>query len=341
MRAIVLVGGAGTRLRPLTWRTPKQLVPILNRPLLEHLLLHLQAHGVTRVTLALTDRSEAIRNHFGDGRVLGIDLEYAYEPTPLGSGGAIAAVAEDWREPFLVLNGDIISDLDLSAMISSHQARGALLTMHLHEVDDPSSFGVAVTASDGRIAEFVEKPPLAEAPSRLVNAGAWIFEPELVREMDPTTFNRVEDGLFPALCRAERPIFGFSPGGYWRDIGNAEALRLVNLDLLLGAISDTHPSGTLVGEESVAVGATIRAPSVVGRRCQIGPGATIERSVIWDDVTIGRGAVVRDSVVANGAAVGDRATIERSVIAHSAQIHAGTTLADASVGPDATVEAGL
>jgi NDP-sugar pyrophosphorylase family protein len=342
VRAIVLVGGTGTRLRPLTWRTPKQLVPILNRPLLEHLLLHLRHHNVTRITLAMTERSEAILTTFGDGSTLGINLDYAYEDTPLGSGGAIASVAEGWDKPFLVCNGDIITDIDLTAMIAFHRQHNAELTMHLHEVDDPSPFGVAVTAPDGRITQFIEKPPRGTAPSRLINAGNWLFEPSLLDEMDPTIFNRIEDGLFPALCAAERPIYGFSQPGYWKDVGNAEALRTVNLDLVTGSIPNRVPAdaqGVLIGERTDITGANVQVPSVIGPDCRIARDVTISGSVIWGGVTIESGATVRECVVASGATIGRDVKIERSVIAHGAQISAGAELADTSIEPDEQVEA--
>jgi len=344
VRAIVLVGGAGTRLRPLTWRTPKQLVPVLNRPLLEHLLLHLRQHNVTRITLAMTERSEDIRTAFGDGTALGIELSYEYEDTPLGSGGAIASVAQGWDEPFLVCNGDIITDIDLTAMIAFHREHAAELTMHLHEVDDPSGFGVAVTAPDGRITQFIEKPPRETAPSRMINAGNWLFEPSLLDEMNPTTFNRIEDGLFPALCDAERPIYGFSqPGGYWKDVGNSQALLTVNLDLVTGLIpghlsADTQ--GVLIGGGTNIADADLQAPTVIGPDCQIGQNVTISGSVLWDHVTIESGAIIKDSIIASGVTIGRAVKIDRSVIAHGAQIGAGVELTDASVEPDEQIQAG-
>ena len=344
MRAIVLVGGQGTRLRPLTWRTPKALVPVLNRPLLEHLLLHLKRHAITRITLAMTERNAEIRDAFGDGSALGLELDYAYEDTPLGSGGAIASVAQGWDEPFLVANGDIITDLDLSAMSAFHRERGAELTMHLHEVEDPSPFGVAVTGDDGRITRFVEKPPRESAPSRLINAGNWLFEPSVLDELNPTEFNRVEDSLFPTMCEAGRPIYGFSLPSYWRDIGNAESLRLVNLELADGAIPGRVPDGTkgvLLGDGvSVAGGAELRRPGVIGAGSTIGAGARVERSVLWDGVRIADGATVRDSVLASEVAVHDGAMIERSVVAHGARIDPGARVSEGQVEPDAVVEAG-
>jgi len=342
MRAIILVGGAGTRLRPLTWRTPKQLVPVLNRPLLEHLLLHLRHHNITRITLAMTDRTEAIRTTYGDGASLDIQLDYAYEDTPLGSGGAIASVAQGWNEPFLVCNGDIITDIDLTAMIAFHRQHNAELTMHLHKVEDPSGFGVAVTAPDGRITSFIEKPPKETGTAHLINAGNWLFQPSLLAEMDPTTFNRVEDGLFPSLCDSVRPIYGFDQPAYWKDVGNAEALRTVNLDLVAGSIPDRVPAdthGVLIGSDTQIAAARIKQPTVIGSGCRIESDVVISGSVIWNNVTIGSGTTVTDSIIASGTTIGPAVKMDRSVIAHGAQIGSGAQLIDVSVEPNEHIEA--
>jgi mannose-1-phosphate guanylyltransferase len=299
---------------------------------------------MTRITLAMTQRNVEIREAFGDGSALGIELDYAYEDTPLGSGGAIASVAQGWDEPFLVANGDIITDLDLSAMFAFHREHGAELTMHLHEVEDPSQFGVAVTAEDGRITRFGEKPPAESAPSNMINAGNWLFEPSIVNELNPTEFNRVEDRLFPAMCESGRPIYGFSQPSYWRDIGNSEALRLVNLELADGAIPGRVPDGArgvFLGDGvTVADSAEVTRPAVIGHRSTIGSGAQVTTSVIWDGVTVDRDAIVRDSVLASGVTVGAGAVVERSVVAHGARIEPGARVTDEQVEPDTQIEAG-
>ncbi len=345
MRAIVLVGGEGTRLRPLTWRTPKQLVSVLNRPLLDHLLLHLRAHGVDRVTLALTRRSDLIQRAYEDGARLGLALDYAYEETPLGSGGAIASIAQGWDEPFFVCNGDIITDLDLSAMWRSHQERGAVLSISLFEVEDPSAFGVADLGEGFRIRRFVEKPKREDAPSLLINSGTWIFDPSLITQMDPTTFHRVEERLFPDLCNAGKPVFGFDhSGGYWGDIGNPMALLRVNLDLVQGAIPArligvpvTH--GVLVdATATIDDGARIEGPAVIGAGTVVARGARVTSSVLWDGVHVGANAVVRGSTVATGARIGAGATVENAVIAHDAVVPAGAAVRGASVEPGTTFE---
>lgn len=346
VNAIVLVGGEGTRLRPLTPRTPKPLVPVLNRPLLDHLLLHLHHHGIDRVTLAMTHRNEAIHEMFGDGSRLGMTIDYSYEETPLGSGGAIASIAGGWRERFIVCNGDIVTDLDLTAMLEAHQETHAELSISLHEVDDPSPFGVVEIDADGRIRRFIEKPPREQAPSRLINAGTWIFEPSVLREMDPAHFNRVEDKLFPALCAAGRAIYGFHQPAYWADVGTPDALLRVNLDLAGGlgpgaGQEASEDGGIVVGTGTcVAPGVTLTAPAVLGRRCALEPGARIHESLLWDDVTVGAEAVVRRSIIASGVRIGRGACVEDAVIAHDAVVTPGTRLIGRSIEPGETVAEG-
>ncbi len=332
MRAIVLVGGEATRMRPLSYRTPKQLMPVLHRPLLEHLLAHLAAHGVRDITLAMLHRNEAIRGALGDGAQLGLRIAYTYEDQPLGSGGAIAQAAAGWDEPFLVCNGDIITDLDVTAMIGAHRERGALLSISLHEVDDPSGFGVVVLDPDDRITRFVEKPPRESAPSHLINAGTWLFEPSVLAEMDATRFNRVEDELFPRLATQGRGLCGFRSDAYWIDVGRPEALRMVNLD----RVDDATALGPGV---RIADGARVEAPVVIGSGSRVERGALVTRSLLWDDVEIGADAVVRDSVLATGVRVGAGATVERAVLAHGAVVPSGARAVDVSVDPDQHVEA--
>ena len=323
MRAIVLAGGRGSRLRPLTPRTPKQLVPILHRPLLERLLLRLRDGGADRVTLALTAPVEAIERAFGGAP--GLEVEFAYEGEPRGSGGAIAACAAAWDEPFLVCNGDLVTDLDAAALAAAHRARRAEVTIALHEVADPSRFGVAALDGD-RVARFAEKPPAAEAPSNLANAGVWLFEPHVARELDADRFHRVEDELFPRMADEGRAILGWRHDGYWADVGTPGAYRRANLDLLRGAAPAVAPGGwpALTGPgTTVGEGAALADGVVAGADCRVGAGARVAASVLWDGVEVGAGARVEDSVLASGARVGEGAVLRGAVLGHGAEVAAG------------------
>lgn len=339
MRAIVLVGGEGTRLRPLTWRTPKALVPVLGRPLLDHLLVHLREHGIDRVTLALTQRNAAIREAFGDGERLGISVDYAYEDTPLGSGGAIGAVARGWRadgwqdETFAVVNGDVVTDLDLSGMRTAHDTQGAALSISLHEVDDPTPFGVVEIDEDNRIHRFVEKPPAHLAPSRLINAGTWLFEPHLIDRLDPTTFNRVEDGLFPSLCEEGAVVAGFHGHCYWADVGNPDALLRVNLDAAAGLVRvGVEGTASVDPAAAIATGARV-VDSVIGAGSQIASGAAVIGSLLWDRVVVSEDARIERSILATGVRVGPGARVIDSVVAHDVEVGTGETVAQAQLDP--------
>lgn len=291
----------------------------------------------------MTKRNQEIRDIFRDGSALGIKLDYAYEGIPLGSGGAIASIAQNWSEPFLVANGDIITDLDLSAMFAFHRKQRAEITMHLHEVDDPSQFGVAVPGADGRIRRFVEKPQPGSVPSKLINAGNWLFEPSVIEEISSERFNRVEDLLFPTMCEMQRPIYGFSQPSYWRDVGNAASLLLVNLELVNGSIPGTIQAGTeglLIGKDVlIANGVRLEKPTVIGSGSKIGPSTEVARSVLWDQVVLDRDVVVRDSVLASHVTVAAGAVIDRSIIAHSTHIEAGAVVSDDQVKPDSVIKA--
>jgi mannose-1-phosphate guanylyltransferase len=294
----------------------------------------------------MTRRSEAIRDAFGDGAALGLALDYAYEETPLGSGGAIGSIASTWRtaegapwdRPFLVVNGDVITDLDITAMVANHHAKGAALSLSLHEVEDPSPYGVVEIDAEGRIHRFVEKPAVEDAPSCLINAGTWVFDPRLIAMLDPSTFHRVEDRLFPALCDQGAPVYGFHQDAYWRDIGNPEALLQVNLDMAAGLVTSpaASPSGRCVYVDQTSIvddDATLEAPVVIGAGCHINAGATVTRSLLWEGVTVSAGACISDSIIATGVTVGDRARVTHSVVAHHATIQPDASLQGERVDP--------
>ena len=349
MRAIVLAGGEGTRMRPLTWRTPKPLVPLLNRPLLDQLLLHLRGHGFDQITLALTHRAEAVQRSFGSGERLGLSLDYAYEDTPLGSGGAIAMIAgahtaSAWDETFLVCNGDIVTDLDLTGMLEAHRAGAAELSISLYEVEDPSPFGVADLDGEGRIRRFVEKPPRELAPSKSINSGFWLFEPSLLADMDATRFNRVEDELFPNVCAQGRPVYGYAHAGTWADVGNPAALLRVNLDLarattadgvLLGDDVTLHANATVEGPAVIEAPAVIEVPHVPEPPASLGhgviPGQPIAAYTQEDLVSVVRW-VGRDAKPRDAAAIVRDVMVELGFKRRGTKITDAITTAAASIG---------
>jgi mannose-1-phosphate guanylyltransferase len=318
MDAIVLAGGEGTRLRPLTDQRPKSLVPILGRPLLGLLLNHLAEHGVTRAVLALTrgPSSAAVVRAFTADATLGgivprgLDVRAAFEETPLGSGGAIANAAKSldlMSDPVLVCNGDLVTDIDVTALRAAHREHGAELTIALTEVTDASRFGVAALDGTCRVTTFVEKPAPGSEPSNLANAGFWLFSASLIAAADGREFNRVEDALFPNLVSAGRPIFGFRHTGYWRDVGTPEAYREAVMDALDRTATAQGAPGTpgapglawLDSSARVARTASVRHSSV-GADCTLEDGAIVTHSVLWEGVRVGAGAHVENSVLGAG-----------------------------------------
>ena len=236
MKAIVLLGGQGTRLRPLTYTTPKQLLPVVEVPMLERVLAHLQAHGVDEVVLSLGYRPDAFFAAYPDHRAAGVRLDYAVEPEPLDTAGAIAFAAghAGIDETFIVVNGDVLTDVDTSALVDFHRAHGATATIHLKAVDDPTRFGVVPIDGDGRVIEFVEKPPADRVPTNLINAGTYVLEPEVLERIPAGRRVSVERETFPALA-AEGAVFALASDAYWLDTGTPAAYLQANADLIDGS----------------------------------------------------------------------------------------------------------
>ena len=307
MRAVVLVGGFGTRLRPLTSDLPKQMLPIVDRPMIEHVVGHLAAHGVEEVVLSLGFLPDAFLDAYSDGRCAGIPLHYAVEPEPLDTAGAIRFAAEDAGidEAFLVLNGDVLTDLAVDELVLFHRASGAEATVSLTPVDDPSRDGVVPTDANGRVTGFVEKPPAGAAPCNWINAGTYVFEPSVIDRIEPGRRVSVEREVFPAMAD-EGVLYGVRSEAYWVDTGTPETYLGVQLDLLDG----------------------VRGParSGVDDAAEIHPGATVRRSVIGPGAVVAEGSRVCDSVVMAGSMIGEGAVVDGSLV--------GT---DATIGPDARV----
>lgn len=307
MRAVVLVGGFGTRLRPLTCARPKQMLPIVNRPMIEHVVGHLAAHGVDDVVLSLGFLPDTFRDAYPDGRCAGTRLHYAVEPEPLDTAGAIrfAALDAGIDGRFLVLNGDVLTDLDVTRFVDFHERTGAEATIALHKVADPSRYGVVPTNGEGRVTEFVEKPPPGDAPTDLINAGTYVFEPSVLDRIDGGRRVSVEREVFPMLV-ADRTLYALDDEAYWIDTGTPQEYIQAQLDLTEGLRGDP-----VAGVESTAVvdaGATVRR-AVIGAGATIGPAARVEGAVLLAGARVGAGAVVEGSVVGYDAHVGEGAQV--------------------------------
>ena len=332
MQAVVLVGGLGTRLRPLTLTRPKQMLPVGNRPMIERVLEHLAAHGVERATLALGYRPDAFADAYPDGRCAGVDLHYAVEPEPRNTAGAIRFAADDAgiRERFVVVNGDVLTDLDLTALVARHDASGGEGTLALHRVADPSAFGVVPTDADGRVIAFVEKPAPGEAPTDRINAGTYVLEPSVLGRIEPDVAVSVERITFPAMV-ADGSLYAFDGGDYWIDAGTPSTYLRANIDLLDGTRGapevGVHPTASVAGSTELAW---------IGAGAAVATGAHVVRSVVLPGARIGAGAVVRGSILGADSVIGEGAVLDDDVVVgDGVEVPAGAVLSNGRLAGDA------
>lgn len=342
MEAIVLVGGEGTRLRPLTYGTPKPMVPIMGVPFLARTMHRLRDAGITDVILPAGYLPQAIIDYFGDGSQLGMRITYVIETVPLGTAGALKNVEEHVSGPFLVLNGDILTSLDLGAMIAEHRRKGGIGLIHSIRVDDPSSFGCIVCDAEECISGFIEKPAKEDAPTNVINAGTYLFERDVL-DLIPAGRNvSIERETFPAIV-AGRQLHSYTTGDYWMDLGRPDEYLQAHADILAGRMPMLEPPFPI--RSYVEAGATIDPSAqlgpnaVVGRGSTVGPHAVVRDSVLWDHITIEDSAVVEGAIVATGATIGRGARVhEESVIGHYAAVPAGAVLEKGSrVGANAPI----
>ncbi|MBN2624615.1 MAG: NDP-sugar synthase [Acidimicrobiales bacterium] len=326
MRAVVLVGGFGTRLRPLTCARPKQMLPIVNRPMIEHVVGHLTDHGIDDVVLSLGFLPDVFREAYPQGRCAGAQLHYAVEPEPLDTAGAIrfAALDAGIDERFLVLNGDVLTDLDITRFVEVHDRAGAEGTIALHKVADPSRYGVVPTDGDGRVLEFVEKPAPGTAPTDLINAGTYVLEPSVLDRIAAGRRVSVEREVFPAMV-ADRRLYAVDGDTYWIDTGTPQEYIQAQLDLTEGLRGE--PVDGVADDARIDADAQVRR-SVVGPGAVVGAGARVEGAVLLSGADIGRGAVVEGSVVGHDARIGAGARVVGCSVVGDGEV----------VAPDATLD---
>jgi mannose-1-phosphate guanylyltransferase len=328
MRAVVLVGGFGTRLRPLTLGTPKQMLPVVDRPMIEWVVGHLAEHGVEEAVLSLGYRPDVFTEAYPDQTCAGVKLTYAVEDEPLDTAGAIrfAAAEAGIDERFLVLNGDVLTDLDIGALVRFHDAHGGAGTLHLIPVEDPSRYGVVPTEDDGRVIEFVEKPPPGEAPSHWINAGTYVLEPEVLDRIAPVGRVSIERETFPGLA-AEGKLYGYEAETYWVDAGTAATYLQAQLDLVDGH-RPVRPDAVAADAE-VADGGKVDH-SILMAGTSVADGALVVDSALLPGARVEAGATVRDAIVGPGAVVGANAVIEAgTVLGEGAVVEPGEVLTDA------------
>ena len=344
LEAILLVGGQGTRLRPLTIGTPKPLLPTAGVPFLAHQLSRLADAGVGRVILATAYRADMFADSLGDGSAYGLEICYVQEDTPLGTGGAIrnasAALSGDANSSVIVLNGDVLSSHDLTAQVKAHTEAMAAVTLHLVEVEDPSRFGCVPTTDGGRVTAFLEKTP--NPVSNRINAGCYVFRRGVIDQIPPGAVVSVERQTFPALIEAGAVVMGYVDTAYFLDVGTPDAFIQGSCDLVLGRMTSPALRSTsgLPGErlllEGAVVdpGASVAGGTVAGVGSVIEAGARVDGSVLFDGARVCQGALVSDSVLGLGARVGPGAVLERVVLGDGASVAEGNELrAGARVWP--------
>jgi mannose-1-phosphate guanylyltransferase len=341
LQALVLAGGEGTRLRPLTLTVPKPAMPLAGRPFLTFMLDWLAGHGVTEAILSCGYRSDGVRDVLGD-IYDGMRLRYVIEEEPLGTAGPVrlAADAGVLADRFLVLNGDTLTDFDLSAELEQHTATGAEGTLALVGVEDTASYGVVPTGDDGRVLEFLEK--IEDPPTNRINAGAYVLERSVADRIEPGRAVSFEREVFPAMA-SEGVLYGYMAEGYWIDIGTPERYLEATYDLLARRVASRLPAsdetGSLIYAGSITSGARIGPKSVVGSHCVVGEGSVVERSVLHASVRVGRDCHVADAVLAEGVRLGDGARVcEGAIVGAGAEVDPGATVEPGGrVEPDARV----
>ena len=326
MQALILAGGKGTRLRPLTVYTPKPIVPICNRPFLLYQIDTLKRAGVTDITLSLSYQPEKIEQQLGDGSTFGVNLKYTVEPQPMGTAGAYKFAEELIREPTVVFNGDVLTDLDLKAMIRQHKERNATASIFLIPVEDASMYGVVETDGDGRVQRFVEKPKPGETDCRNINAGAYVLEPKVLDLIPKAESYSFEYHLFPKLLAQGEPFFAhIPPRTYWMDIGTPARYLRAHQDMLANRVTRFHLKDRRGNFDSathsdidelsiVADDCTIKPGveiinSVLGKGCYIEERARIENSVIWAHTRVGTAAQINGAVIGRGCHIGRSAIV--------------------------------
>ncbi|NOT49287.1 MAG: NDP-sugar synthase [Acidobacteria bacterium] len=338
MQALILAGGKGTRLRPLTVYTPKPIVPVVNRPFLLYQIEILSRAGISDIVLSLSYQPDKIEDLLGDGSEFGVRLRYVTEPTPMGTGGAYRFAADEIRETTIVLNGDILTDLDISDLIAFHRNQQAEATISLVRVEDPSTYGLVEIDPESRVKRFLEKPAkedVAELGMNTINAGVYVLEPSIL-DLIPVGENRsFEYDVFPKILENGKAFCGYvMEKNYWRDLGNPKSYLEAHRDFFAGGISGFVIDRSAVSD--IATAALVDKGSVIGTGCVIKPGAKVTLSAIGQGVHIDEKAVVENSVIWSHTRISAGAEIRNAIVGRSCHIGRNATVTEGSVLGDKT-----
>jgi mannose-1-phosphate guanylyltransferase len=325
MQALILAGGEGTRLRPLTTTHPKPVVPLVDRPFIGFMLDWLRGHGVTDVVMSCGHMADGVRHVLGDGSRFGVRLQFVEEPRPLGTGGALKFAEDVLEDRFLMLNGDVLTDIDLGAQLRQHEETGAKATLALYPVEDPSAYGLVRLTADNQVTEFVEKPSADQIDTNNISAGAYVLERSVLDMLAAGEPASIERDVFPRLVG--NGLYGFVGGGYWMDIGTPERYLQGTFDILEGSVgtevAQRMGEHFLCVEDGVSNAGRLVPPALVEAGCTIGEGARIGGRVVLErGVTVGAGSTVESAVVLEGATIGERCVLSGCIVG------AGVTIGD-------------
>ncbi|HEV2951020.1 MAG TPA: sugar phosphate nucleotidyltransferase, partial [Actinomycetota bacterium] len=347
MKAVVMAGGEGTRLRPLTSNQPKPMVPIVGKPCIEHILELLRKHGFQDVIVTVAFLPQAIRSYFGNGETLGMDIEYSVEESPLGTAGSVRLASDRLDDTFLVISGDALCDFDLSKLVEVHKAKEAAVTIALKSVENPLEFGIVVTDSDGRVERFLEKPSWSQVFSDTINTGVYVLEPEVLRHVPTDRPYDFSKELFPLLLEMGRPVYGHVVEGYWQDVGDLTQYRQANFDALDGNVALELPGVRLRGNVWLGEGVEIddidriEGPAFLGNYCRIGADATVgPYSVLSSSVTLRERARTVASVIDASTHIGRSALIENAIVGRNCDIRSHVRIhEDVAIGDEVKIGA--
>jgi len=335
VKAVIMAGGFGTRLRPLTNTIPKPMIPMANKPMMEHIVALLKDHGFQDLVTLLYFQPEVIERYFGDGSEFDVKMAYVTATEDYGTAGAVKNAESFLDDTFLIISGDVLTDFDLAAAVKFHKDRGALATIVLARVENPLQYGVVITAEDGRITHFLEKPSWSEVFSDTVNSGIYILEPEALHLVPSGKEYDFSRDLFPALLKEGRAPFGYVATGYWRDVGDLIEYRLAHQDILAGLVKITFPGKLVEGlDKSIWLGegsrvdftAALKGGVLIGRNTHVGPNVHVTRSTIGDNCVIEEGASITGSILWNNVFVGARASLKENVVGRGSEIKAKARL---------------
>jgi mannose-1-phosphate guanylyltransferase/phosphomannomutase len=345
VRAVIIAGGSGTRLRPITYNTPKPMVPLFNKPFLRYQMELLKQHGITEIIVNLHYLSEVIRDYFGDGSELGLKLFYSLEEKPLGTAGAVKLAEEFFDdEPLVVLNGDILTDIDLGELLAFHKAQGARATIALIRVSDPTAYGLVFTEADGQVTRFLEKPSWDEATVDTVNAGIYVLDPSVFRYVPRNEAYSFERGLFPLLLQLNEKVYGHVTNAYWLDIGSPIKYLQAHTDILMGRVSvqmdaEKRPGNVWIGQGvDIDPTADIRGPVYLGDNAKIRKRARIhEFTILAPGVTVEERAILEHALVGEGTVIEEEARLSKVIVGKHCRIGAHSVLNNNAVVADDSV----